>query len=82
MAVSQSMLTPEVIQAVFSVLVSIGMAVGGWFIRDIYAKFNQNRENDRELYQKIADTRELVYNHRIEGLQEHISLLNRLADSH
>lgn len=58
---------------VFSVVVSIAIGVIGWFVKRIFSEIAENkttsRNNERELYQKIAQTREDMLKLEIERLR-------------
>lgn len=58
-----------------TILFGLASAIVAWFLRDIYGKFEQSRHNDRELYQKMADTREDVLRQHIEILKDQINFL-------
>lgn len=58
---------------IFGVLVSISIGVIGWFVKKIFDEIKQvevrSRNNERELYTKLAQTREDMLRMEIDRLR-------------
>jgi hypothetical protein len=58
---------------VFGVAVSVSIGVIGWFVKKIFAEMEKtekrSRDNERDLYTKLAQTREEMLKMEIERLK-------------
>jgi hypothetical protein len=64
----------QVIQFSMSAVLTIGMAICGWFVSKIFEEIKQSRSNERDLYKTQADTRESVLKLHIEFLRDQLGV--------
>ena len=58
---------------IFGIIISIAVATIGWFVKRLFSDIEEvkvrSRNNERELFQKIAQTREEILKIEIERLK-------------
>lgn len=64
-------------QGVLTFLLSIGIGLSCWFVNKLFAEIEKGRQNDRELYKMVAQTREDMLKLEVERLRTENSRLQK-----
>lgn len=67
----------EIIQFAMSGILSVGMAVVGWFVSKIFEEIKKSRDNERELYKEAGKNREDLLKLHIKMLEDTIHTLRK-----
>lgn len=49
-----------------------------WVFSKIFQEIKESKAHSAKLYEKVAATREMVYEHRIEGLKEQLKVAEKV----